>query len=403
MPYGGGGRGGGKRRRRLKMQGLPVAAASLRWCRLMRHQARGAKTSMAQTAFEPWTGPVMTADWQPRQAKPAQVLTHGQQGAVDAALRGENVFVGGGVGTGKTETLLHVKQALVRKFKSDEGIALLTAGTVVNPALGGFESSLRLVGNLPGVNENPAYAAEGEPSRLANAMAARADFWARLKVLIVDDVETADYDVWRSLRVVLTSLRRLAADPKKQFGEVQVIAAGDFCAVDQGAQATQHSNNYAFEDPEWSNTFTANFELEGTDGGSFAHEKQWARVLKDARFGIFSDELYSSLQARQVSAADPDSGLGIVESPPPATRSESGDTASNVHAYADPLAGRRFVDFDGTAPERDDAYIFRSLTPSSCPGGAHFNSLSQSVNAIHISGPYFHWVSTAEGATSGTA
>eukprot|EP01062_Namystynia_karyoxenos_P062717 TRINITY_DN55596_c0_g1_i1.p1 TRINITY_DN55596_c0_g1~~TRINITY_DN55596_c0_g1_i1.p1 ORF type:complete len:1025 (+),score=224.88 TRINITY_DN55596_c0_g1_i1:74-3148(+) len=252
----------------------------------------------------------------PKRREPiaGELLTPRQRQAVDWAREGRNVFIGGGVGSGKTETLLQITAALTAdgdgwdpppdgeaaRLKHNQnlgcpwsvsrnGVLLASASPYRHAPWLGPDSSLNAVGLVPhpltvhGVNPMPVY------QRLR-----RTPVWPKVRVLIIDDAQYMDYEQWVSLRQALNMLWRArspegtAQEDVPLCGVPQVILAADFLAHEQGTFVRSNHGNYMFEDQEWETLFgECQLEMEGSDGNgaSRVHDPAWAALLQRMRLG----------------------------------------------------------------------------------------------------------------------
>eukprot|EP00756_Hemistasia_phaeocysticola_P048397 Hpha_TRINITY_DN22823_c0_g1::TRINITY_DN22823_c0_g1_i1::g.84327::m.84327 len=256
---------------------------------------------------------------------PSDQLTKNQERAVKAALRGENVFIGGGIGTGKTETLLQIMAALdVEELEEGDdqiadvdgcdwivrnrGVVVLSSDRYIHSDLGA-NTCADMFGLLP---KSVSYRYD-TPEMWVNWLKVNR-IWNSAKVLILDDIHRIDFDQWIGLRLGLGMLRQLEEggarnDANKNFAGMQIIATGDFLATEQGGFGNfgEDHGNMAFEDPDWNVVFGQNqFELEGQNnkGTSWCHEKEWGELLARWRLGQPSQADVRVLRDRQVDPSE---------------------------------------------------------------------------------------------------
>ena len=249
-----------------------------------------------------------------------------------------NVFIGGGVGTGKTETLLQIYKYL-KTQSTPERVKLVTAGAVYNQSLG-WEASIRDVMNLWGTWTGQY---EEDPPEGLKKYVAMSDVM-NLHTLIIDDVEQLEYAEWVALRKAASAL---LDDAGKPFGHLRIICAGDFPAAERGLN--DMGKNYPFEDPLWDATFPLQVELEGADGGgrSFVHEPEFGDLLKRARLGELTAEDLARLAGREIDVKDPHNFMSIAF-----------DDAI-PEEYEDPLHGRVVVTPDVAELGRNEDAVTR--------------------------------------------
>ena len=144
----------------------------------------------------------------------SQTLNPQQQRAVSLAIAGENIFLTGGAGTGKSYTLNHVIQALKETHGPNSVFVTATTGIAATVIGGTTLHSFAGIGQGAGsVNEWCA--------RLNKYTRAR---WAAARVLIIDEVSMLDGGLFDKL----DELGRRLLETDRVFGGIQLILCGDF-------------------------------------------------------------------------------------------------------------------------------------------------------------------------------
>ena len=170
----------------------------------------------------------------------AGTLNEGQYAAFLAALRGQSIFLTGGAGTGKSYTL----KEIIRNMSADattcfhevNGIAVLgTTGIAADHINGKTIHSFG--GIFPGVDRPP-----GEKAKKR---------YRKVRALVIDEVSMLD----ESLLDRVDRDTRLALDPDKPMGGLQVIFVGDFC------QLPPIGGRFAFQSEVWKQLGIVTFEL----------------------------------------------------------------------------------------------------------------------------------------------
>ena len=272
---------------------------------------------------------------------PKEKLTAKQTKAMKAAMNGESVFIGGAAGCGKTEMILQIHKMLVKKyekkkntFSSNEypitnGVALLSAGARANPSHGEAVAS-RLQVALPMLNEDFRFVSSGESTSLTtHCFDMCPDFYTNLKVLVIDDIEQFDHDVWHSLGMLISRVQSEKGKQVRPFENIQIIAAGDFCSISVGSFSSMTDMNYPFEHSDWDRIFSLQIEL----NGSYIHEPQYSKLLKDVRLnGMAGINMITSLPIDST----------IKRSFEARSFSEFSDDGTD-NPYVDPLEGRLLI------------------------------------------------------------
>lgn len=206
------------------------------------------------------------------------MLDESQLKAIATLNSGENVFLTGGAGTGKTFTIKHWMEETDRNviLTATTGIAALLLGGVTIHNYAGI-----------GINARPELAEEIAAKRLYNRSP-----WARQALnlveltdtLVIDEVSMLRSDQLRLIDLVLQKLRGNTAP----FGGIQIVFTGDFFqlppVVPYGdlARFPDLKKPYAFDSESWKEagvrTITLNVNHRQGDG-------EWLQILDTLRWG----------------------------------------------------------------------------------------------------------------------
>eukprot|EP01064_Diplonema_japonicum_P029624 TRINITY_DN4844_c0_g1_i1.p1 TRINITY_DN4844_c0_g1~~TRINITY_DN4844_c0_g1_i1.p1 ORF type:complete len:758 (+),score=69.67 TRINITY_DN4844_c0_g1_i1:67-2274(+) len=275
-----------------------------------RRQKPSAASDMAATLCqEEWDGEIMRPLSRIRSVQPAESLTETQQEAIETACsHRQSLFIGGAAGWGKTETLLQIKDVMEAR---GHNVGLFSMGLKKNPSLGSGETCFRNALKIGLTNVHWFWESQGNPITLQNRLAkSHKEFLKKFDILLLDDMEQADHDVWRSLRISLTNMTLSNVDHTytgTPFNGLQIVAAGDFLAAEQGSFQRLQSGNHAFDDVAWDQTFSHHIELKGknSDCISFVHDEDYSRMLTRIRNGSPTDQDLQNLKDRIIIAPNP--------------------------------------------------------------------------------------------------
>jgi ATP-dependent DNA helicase PIF1 len=194
-----------------------------------------------------------------------------QQRALECALDGQNVFLTGPAGTGKSFTLHSIVEQLQRQGKkvaltSSTGISALNINGITIHKWAG-------IGLGEGDKELLVHKVLG-PKRKA---------WINTNTLILDEISMISDELFEKLDFIGQTIRN---DPKP-FGGMQIIACGDFY------QLPPVKGKYAFQSPIWANTFETSILLTEIFRQS---EETLINGLNDMRLGSLDPAFVASMQ-----------------------------------------------------------------------------------------------------------
>lgn len=210
-----------------------------------------------------------------------QQLNAKQLEAFQIYERGENVFVTGMAGTGKSfwiKAICHDMNQKERKYSvtaTTGSAAVLIEGTTLHRWAGigqGKLSSKLLIRDL----ENRAF----RKNALMN--------WRTTDTLIVDEISMMDADLFDKLDEIGRALR---GEPNKPFGGIQLIVCGDFAQL----PPVKPKGGLCFESKVWNEAIQNRIEFTDIIRQSEAHYKA---ALGEIRMGIVTSKTQKLLRSR---------------------------------------------------------------------------------------------------------
>lgn len=216
------------------------------------------------------------------------VLSEEQQKVIDNALNGDNIFLSGNPGTGKSFVIKHLIKALKEKYFDGNnldilndiiGLAALTGAASVLIGATTIHSFLKI-----GLARN---SAEDLYGHVSNSMKTRYKFnnlKYKLKVLIIDEISMMDIKFFEKISDYL----KLIKNSSLPFGGIQIILSGDFHQI-----PPVEFTDYIFNSRVWKqlnlkcNILTKSFRQEG--------DIQFQELLNNLRIGKVTEENYKLL------------------------------------------------------------------------------------------------------------
>lgn len=215
-------------------------------------------------------------------------LNPGQRQAFDAIAAGQNIFLTGPGGTGKSFLIRLLYDVLPRK----------TGKSVVLTALTGCASLLlhpkaKTVHSWAGIG----LGREPVPLLVANLKKSRRAClrWLQADVLVIDEISMMTPELFEKLDQVGRKIRRNEHSP---FGGLQIIAVGDFYQLppvvrQEGDEKVETS--FVFESPLWTSLRFTTHELTQIERQK---DEEFQGVLNEARRGELSKKSLKFLAKR---------------------------------------------------------------------------------------------------------
>ena len=208
-----------------------------------------------------------------------------QQQAFDKYIAGENIFITGPGGTGKT----HVIKDIVEHAKANDkayrvcaltgcAAVLLMCGAITLHAFAG-------IGLANGIIEQVVDKVIKNRHKRPN--------WHKIDILIVDEVSMLSLKIFKILDLIGRSIKK---KPHIPFGGIQIIFSGDFYQLPPvGDDDDQESKQFCFETPLWNETFPPENQIEFKT--IFRQtDPIYKKILNNIRTGKITNSTIATLQ-----------------------------------------------------------------------------------------------------------
>lgn len=214
-------------------------------------------------------------------------LTKLQQKAFDYMVKGNNIFLTGQAGTGKS-LIIHTFKALYGNQKniaitSTTGVsAIVIGGTTLHSYLG--------IGLGTGSVDDLA-------TKIMKSAKAR-QRWLSLDVLVIDEISMLSAELFDKLEQVARIVRRKNLPrmlkeeiPEQPFGGIQLVLSGDFLQL----PVVGDENRFCFEADSWNKCIEHTIELTENMRQS---DSEFQSILTDLRYGKLTKNAKKLLQSR---------------------------------------------------------------------------------------------------------
>lgn len=200
------------------------------------------------------------------------MLNRKQNYALNLMNRGQNLFLTGSAGTGKS----HVIQEFIKQKSRLSSIALTSTTGISALIIGG-----KTIHSWAGVGL-------GEGNVLKRVMAKKPIVyrWKMIKTLIIDEISMLSPELFDKLEEIARVIRK----SKEPFGGIQLILVGDFCQL-----PVVKSKSFCFESKKWDACIKKTVYLEEIMRQS---DHQFCMMLKELRMGNCSETTLKILKDR---------------------------------------------------------------------------------------------------------
>lgn len=196
-----------------------------------------------------------------------------QRNAFEKYLAGENVFITGPGGSGKSYFIQQLYKHACENHKRIQITAMTGCAAIL------LESAAKTLHSWANIG-----LASGDPNEISNkirnSILKRAN-WTNTEILVVDEVSMMSQKVFELLDLIGKKTRR----NKDHVGGIQLIFSGDFYQLPPvGSASDETTSNFCFESPLWNEIFPLRNQIE-LDFIFRQDDEDFKKVLNEIRHG----------------------------------------------------------------------------------------------------------------------
>jgi len=180
-------------------------------------------------------------------------LSKEQNYALEKFSRGENLFITGPGGTGKTKLINHLVEYSKKTRKNLQVCALTGCAAVL------LNCNARTIHSWSGIRLGRGEKDKIIQTALKNRNTVSA--WKKIQVLIVDEISMMSKKIFE----ILNEMGKIIRRSPLPFGGIQIIFTGDFFQLPPvGTEGEPDTDAFCFESPVWTQTFKSENHIELT-------------------------------------------------------------------------------------------------------------------------------------------
>ena len=168
-----------------------------------------------------------------------------QQDVLDKYMRGENIFITGPGGSGKSAIIREIYKDALQKRKRIHVCALTGCAAVL------LQCNAKTIHSWAGIGQASGSIEENVKKITENKY--KMKNWTTADILIIDEVSMMSYKLFNMLNEIGKKARN---EINTAFGGIQVIFSGDFFQLPPvGNNDEPETSQFCFESPEWNVVF----------------------------------------------------------------------------------------------------------------------------------------------------
>jgi len=211
-----------------------------------------------------------------------------QQQVIDALLRGENVFMTGPGGTGKSHVIKTLQETIGKSMTEAKGRPFRIAITALTGCAALLLNDGKTLHSWSGIGLGKDPVADLLFRIRRNGRAKRN--WVAYDLLVIDEISMATGALLETLDAVAKAMRR----SPKPFGGLQLLFSGDFYQLPPVVKSG--TTVFAFESPLWSTLVPTSIVLTDMHRQT---DPVFQQILGEARVGSLSPESMAILKTRK--------------------------------------------------------------------------------------------------------
>jgi ATP-dependent DNA helicase PIF1 len=236
-------------------------------------------------------------------------LSQEQRYAYDRFVRGNNLFISGPGGSGKSHLVKYLvnhlyDQGKIHQVTSTTGCSSILLSNSIR--MGGRPITVKTIHSWSGIRLGKGPKADIVKGVLKNRRITKE--WRRIKTLIIDEVSMLSYKLFDTLHTLAQTIRNNTLP----FGGIQLVCIGDFYQLPPiGDYGDPESAAFCFQAPCWREVFTLDNHIELTTIFR-QRDPLYRKILNEVRTGTLTEESTQALQQRVGVPYDPQNHGGLM-------------------------------------------------------------------------------------------